>query len=269
LQRAYGELAVSLKRRGSDSVLADLRQAGCLKARFPRVEPDAWTTAVTLNISGGVAGGDRLDSAFTVSTGARATITAQAAERFYRTLPGSAAAHVRTQITVAEDAALEWLPQETLLFDRCAVDRRLDVELADGAWFLGVESLVFGRAAMGERVDQARVRDIISVQRGGRLLLHDVIRLHGEVDAALQRKAIAGGARAVATVVLVAPEAETALDAVRAELRDASADGAASAWNSMLLVRMLGVSGAELRAAVIAVLTVLRGSRPLPRVWLC
>ena len=267
LQRATGELCVTFRRRGEATVLDDLRQAGCLKARFPRIEPDAWTTAVTLNTSGGVAGGDRLDSAFAVAAGGRATITAQAAERFYRALPGGDVARVRTRIAVADGAAMEWLPQETLLFDRCALDRRLCVELANDAWFLGVESLVFGRAAMGERIGQARVRDLIHVVRGGRVLLHDAIRLDGEVDAALQRKAIADGARAVATVVHVAPNAEAALDDVRAALR--GVQGGVSAWNVMLLARILAAGGAALRTAVIAVLTMLRAQRPLPRVWAC
>ena len=84
-QRATGSLHVAVKRRGPASVLADLRQDGCLKARFPR--PVDWTEVVTLNSSGGVAGGDRLQSAFAVGDGARATFASQAAERFYRALP--------------------------------------------------------------------------------------------------------------------------------------------------------------------------------------
>ena len=88
---------------------------------------------------------------FTVRPGARASIAAQAAERFYRALPGDAPSRLRTRIAVEAGAAAEWLPQETILFDRCALDRRLELELAEDAWFLGVESLVFGRAAMGER----------------------------------------------------------------------------------------------------------------------
>ena len=115
-----------------------------------------------------------------------------------------------TGCMVAAGACAEWLPQETILFDRCAVDRRLDVELADDAWFLGVESLVFGRAAMGEQVRQAWLRDGIRIRRDGRWLLHDAVRLDGEVDAALRRPAIAGGARAMATLVHVAPDAEAA-----------------------------------------------------------
>jgi urease accessory protein len=222
-----------------------------------------------LNTSGGVAGGDRLDGVFELREGARVTVTAQAAERFYRALPGSDAALVRNRLNVAAGACLEWLPQETILFDRCAVDRRLDVELADDAWFLGVESLVFGRAAMGERVLHASLRDGIRVRRGGRWLLHDAVRLEGEVDAALRRASIGGGARAVATLVHVAPDAEAALDAVRAAMAEAVAEAGASAWNGMLVARIMAADAAALRRAVIAALQVLRAPRPLPRVWLC
>jgi urease accessory protein len=265
LQRAVGELRVDLRARDGRTVLEGLRQAGCLKARFPRPEHDGWSSVVTLNTSGGIAGGDRLDSAFSVGTGARATIAAQAAERFYRSLPGGAPSQVRTQIEVAEGAAVEWLPQETILFDRCALDRRLRVELTADAWFLGVECLVFGRAAMGESVERASLRDVIQVRRAGCLLLHDAIRLYGAVAATLQRPAIAGGARAVATLVHVAPDAECALDLVRA----ASPHCGVSAWDGMLIARVLAPDGASLRKAVVAVLLVLRAGRPLPRVWNC
>jgi urease accessory protein len=266
LQRASGELHVSFRRRGDATVLTDLRQVGCLKARFPHVEPAAWTTAVTLNTSGGVASGDRLRAAFEIADGAQATIAAQAAERFYRAVPGSEPADVRTRVIVDNGAAAEWLPQETLLFDRCAVDRRLDVELAADASFLGVEALVFGRTAMGERLEHARLRDLIRIRRCGLLLLRDTIRLDGEVDAVLRRRAIANGAQAVATVVHVAPDAEAHLDDVRAVL---PLEGGASAWNGLLLARILAPTGGALRRALIAVLGIIRGLRPLPRVWSC
>jgi urease accessory protein len=264
LQRATGELRVSVKRRGGESVLDGLRQAGCLKARFPRAVAPDWFDTTTVNTSGGVVGGDRLDTVISVGEGARATIAAQAAERFYRALPGGSPCRVRTSVSVGPDAAAEWLPQETILFDRCGLDRRLTIDVAPGSWFLGVEMLVFGRAAMGERVVTARLRDLIQVRRGGDLLLHDAIRFDGEVDRVLERTAIAGGARAVATLVYVARDAEARLDAVRA-----AADCGASAWNGMLIARMLAPDGAASRRNVMTALTVLRDGRPLPRAWLC
>jgi urease accessory protein len=268
LQRATGECFVAVKRRGDASVLGGLRQAGCLKVRFPRPIVPGWFDTTTLNTSGGVVSGDRLYSRFSVGVGARATIAAQAAERFYRALPGGAASTLRTTLTIGSDAAAEWLPQETILFDRCAVERRLVIDMTAGAWFLGVEMLVFGRAAMGERVLSARLRDLIQVRRSGELLLYDAIRLHGEVDRILQRTAIAGGARAIATLVHVAPDAEARLEAVRAAV-DGMADFGVSAWNGMLIARILADDGAAARRAVVAALAVLRDGRPLPRVWLC
>jgi len=269
LQRAQGDLRVSLKRRGSATVLDGLRQAGCLKVRLPRPVTDGWIDVVTLNTSGGVAAGDRLDAVFDLQSGTHATIAAQAAERFYRSAQGSAPAQVRTRIVVADDAAAEWLPQETILFDRCAMDRRLDIELADTARFTGVETLVFGRTAMGERVQEARLRDLIRVRRGGRLLLHDAVRMDGCVDALLQHAPVANGARAVATVLHVAPDAERRVDALRTALLHADAECGVSAWDGMLVTRMLAASAAELRQTIIATLAILRDARPLPRVWQC
>ncbi len=266
-QRALGELRLSWKRRGPITALEDLRQEGCLKARFPRAAGRA--EATTLNTGGGVAGGDRLATALTLRAGASVTVASQAAERFYRALPDDSASHVRTTIRLAADAALEWLPQEGIVFDGAALDRRLDVEMAGNARFLGVEALVFGRTAMGERVRTVRLSDTIRIRRDGRLLLHDAIRLHGECAAALDRPAIGGGCAALATLVLVAPDAPGRLDAVRAAMEAMSAQAGASAWDGMLVVRLLARDGADLRVAVIAALSSLRDGRTLPRTWLC
>ncbi len=268
-QRARGALRVSFRVRDGVTVLDGLRQEGCLKARFPRPERQAWTEMVMLNTSGGVAGGDVLSTEVSVGAEGRTTVSSQAAERFYRALPGTPPASVRNRLAIGAGAAAEWLPQETILFDHCALDRRLDVSLAADGWFLGLEALVFGRTAMGETVGRARLRDTIEVRRGGALVLHDTARLDGAVETVLGRAATMGGARALATVVHVAPDAEVRLDGVRAALRSIPAEFGASAWDGMLVARILAADGAALRAATTAGLHVLRGSRPLPRVWLC
>jgi len=268
-QRAVGELRVALRRRGEETVLDNLRQAGCLKARFPRGADAGWRDVVLLNSSGGVAGGDRLDVSLDVQSDARATFAAQAAERFYRALPDTVPARLRTRIDVADGAIAEWLPQETILFDRCALDRRLDVHLSKTGRFLGLEMLVFGRAAMGEQVHTASVSDIIRIHRAGRIILHDAVHLHGDVGKILARPAVARGARAVATLVLVAPGAGDYLDPLRAALTECSAEAGASCWDGMLVLRALAGTGANLRQTIITALNILRPGRALPRVWMC
>jgi urease accessory protein len=264
-QRAFGSLRVEMRSRDGITVLSDLRQEGCLKARFPR--PVDWTELVTLNTSGGIAGGDILRSEIVVADGARATIASQAAERYYRALPGDVPAHVRTTITVGAGAAAEWLPQETILFDRCAVNRVLDVDVAANGRFIGIEALVFGRAEMGETVRTGRVADTIRVRLDGANILHDAIRLNGPVAAVLARPAVANGGRAVATIVHVATDAPARLDSLREALSPFEAG--ASAWSGMLLARIVAADGAALRKAVVAGLQTLREERSLPRVWMC
>ncbi|MDP9097345.1 MAG: urease accessory protein UreD [Pseudomonadota bacterium] len=265
-QRARGELRLDFKARNGATVLDRLRQDGCLKARFPRLEVGGWSGAITLNSAGGVAGGDRLATSIGAGTGAAATVASQAAERFYRALPGSVS-EVCTTISVQARAAIEWLPQETILFDECALRRRLAVDVAADGWFLGVESLVFGRTAMGEVVRRASIDDLVEIRRGGRLILHDRIKMEGNVAAALGRRAIGGGACAVATMVLVAFGAEARVGALRTAL--ATFDAGASGWDGLLVARIVAKDGACLRAATVAGLAALREGRPLPRVWSC
>ena len=267
LQRARGAVRVGFATRDGATMLAELRQVGCLKARFPRPERGAWIGAALLNCSGGVAAGDHLSVAIDLAQGARAVVATQAAERIYRAPDGAAPALLRTRLTLAEHAALEWLPQETMIFDRAALDRRLDVDMAADAWFLGAETLVFGRAEMGESVREAACRDLVRITRGGRLIWHDAVRLQGDVAAMLDRRAVGHGARVVTTLVLVAPDAPSRLDAVRAALT--ARDGAASAWDGMLVARILSPTAAMARARLIAVLAELRAGRPIPRVWMC
>lgn len=268
-QRAVGELRVALRRRGAATVIKNLRQVGCLKVRFPRGDDAEWLDVAMINLSGGVAGGDQLDLGFDVGAGARVSLAAQAAERFYRVLPGTEPARLRAAVSVAADGAAEWLPQESILYNRCKLDRVLDVSLARNARFLGLEMLVFGRAAMGERVEQADISDTIRVRRDGRIILWDAIRIQGDAGRILARPAVANGARAVATLVMVAPDVDAWRDPLRAVLARAPAETGSSCWDGMLVVRALAESGAALRATMTSALALLRPKRALPRVWMC
>ena len=247
-------------------MLDRFRQEGCLKARLPRPEPDGWTALVTINSAGGVAQGDVLQTTIDAGEGTRLTVASQAAERYYRS-PGGGPAAVRTTLSVAANAALEWLPQETILFDGCALDRQLAVTLAPGACFLGVETLVFGRTSMGETVSRAQLRDTIRISCAGSLLWHDAIRFEGSVQAVLDRPAVAAGGRAVATLVMAGPHPARLLETLRSAL--APFEAGASAMEGLLVARIVAPDGACARAAIVAGLAVLRGGRALPRVWSC
>jgi urease accessory protein len=270
LQRASGLLRLEVRRREGRSRIASLRQQGCLKLLFPRVANDMPLQAVTVNCSGGIAAGDRLEASIACDAGAHLVLTAQAPERCYRARPGESAAQVAGRVRLEGDARLEWLPQETILFDGARLHRRLDVDMDAQAGFLGVESRVFGRALHGEQVRRLDLSDRIAVQRAGRPVLVDALEMRGDAQAALSRAAVGSGAVAAAMIVLVAPEAESLLEPVRAVLAAMpQADAGASAWNGMLRVATVSRDAAAHRALVASVLSVLRNGEPLPSVWRC
>jgi urease accessory protein len=266
-QRALGRLDLRFRRDQSGRTrIQNFYQAGCLRARLPRPVDAAWCEAVVMNVSGGIAGGDALTSLITLDEGASAIVAAQAAERVYRALDGQSA-RLTQEITLGAGAALDFLPQETILFDGFALDRRLRAELGAGARYLSVESLVFGRQAMGEALLSGALRDRIEIFREGKLVLCDLVRLAGDLAALLARPAVAAGARAMATLIYAAPDASARLPPLRAALELGPCEAGASLVDSVLVARILAPDSASLRVSVLAALAICRDGRALPRVW--
>lgn len=265
LQRAHGVAHVAFRQAEGETRLLRLYQEGQAKARLPRVHGEP-PVAVLLNTAGGITGGD--DFRFTVTFGeaTRATATTQAAERVYRRSDGLG--RVVNRLEVAAGAVAAWLPQETILFDRCGLDRLLDIDLAEDASLIAVESVVFGRTASGERVERATIIDRWSVRRGGRLVLADALRLDGAVSEILAGRATGGGAVAIATLLATGPAFGAPLAALRDLLAGCGSETGASSWNGLTVARFIGHDAARLRADVIRVVEGLRG-QAMPRVWSC
>lgn len=263
--RGGGILRLALKRRGDATVLDRLYQSGCLKARLTRPEPRHCTEVVMLNTSGGLVGGDRLFHDIGWGPGTHAAVTTPACEKLYRAV--SSAVTVQTALNIAEGASAEWLPQETIVFDHAMVKRDLQVRLAVGATFTGIESVVLGRAEMGETVRRVWLRDGWRIWRGDRLIYADAFNLGGEASELLARAPTLQGHLAFANLIHVGPRAETELQQVRDSLAGCGCVCGASAWNGILSVRAVARDGATLRQAVARALGIIRGNLALPRVW--
>ncbi len=271
IQRARGRAHVRFSRNAAgDTRLADLFQEGCAKIRLPRIHDDL-PTAVLLNTAGGLTGGDHVAYGVTVDDGAAAIATTQAAERLYRRLEG--AARVEMTLTAGAGATLHWLPQETILFDRSALDRTTTFRLAPDASLIAVESLILGRAAMGETVDTLSLSDAVRLEVGDRLVFADRLRLEGNARAILSGSATGAGATAIATVLARLPDPDGAVARIRDLLEgsdetSAGGVGGASCVNGIVIARLLAQDGQRMRARLMPILEALRGG-PLPRVWHC
>jgi urease accessory protein len=261
--RAQG--AVRFNVRCDDGVTrrGSLHESGSLRVRFPSPEDDG-LSAVFVNTAGGIAGGDRFEVAISAGEGARLTLTTAAAEKVYRA--AAAPAQLDISLTAESGAHLAWLPQETILFDRARISRRIDIDLAETASLLLCEIVVFGRTAMGERMQQGEFVDRWRLRRGGKLVFAETVRLDGDIGMKLARPAVAKAGTAVATALIV-PADETVVERIREAADGFGGEVGISAWNGFAMARFCAQDAARLRADMMTVLG--RASlAALPRLWL-
>lgn len=271
LQRAAGRASAVLGLGGGETRLRHLHQSGAAKLFLPRVHGDR-PELVFLNTAGGLTDGDRLAYGVELEAGACAVAGTQTAERAYGARAAGGVARLEVALSLGAGAVLDWLPQETILYEDAALDRLTRVEMAAGARLVLCEMVVFGRAAMGERVGRLRFRDRREVWSGGRPLWIDPLAVGTAALAAPDRPrpALIGGARAIATIALIGQAAEDAAESLRAARAGIAGDGvemAVSGWDGRCLLRMRAADALPLKRAVARALGILRGGRPLPRVW--
>ena len=254
LQRTQGAAYLSFGISG----VQRWREDGAAKVRLPRRPRDAPAEAIPINTAGGLTGGDSLDWRFDVAA-TSLVATTQAAEKIYRSLGDDAEIHSR--LTGSSGAQLYWLPQEAILFDGARLRRSLDVDLTGGATLLALEATVFGRRAMGESIHDLAFHDRWRVRRDGKLDFADDVRFDGPLPRTV---ATLGEAGAIATMLLVADDAETHLERLREIF---GADGAVSAWDGKLLARLRAADGFTLRLVLVPALKCLMPDGALPAIW--
>lgn len=262
LQRARGRAAVEFARVGGRTALRGLHQSGCAKAFLPRIHGPV-PEVVFLNTAGGLTGGDRFGLSARLGADTSAVLTTQTAERAYRSAGG--AADVRVSLAAGPGARLAWLPQETILFDGASLHRTTELSLAADAEAVLAETVVLGRAAMGETVTRVALRDTRRVERDGIPVYLDPFAID-TVDLSRPGAAGLGGARNFATLAYLARGAEDALGPLRAVLAEEGVEAAASAWDGRLVLRARAFEAFPLRRMLARAITTLRRA-PLPRVW--
>ncbi len=263
LPRARGCLRLGFTAGGGRTRLAELFMSGSSKAILPTAhgtEPHL----VMLNTAGGLTGGDAFEVDLRLDDGAHVTAATQTAERAYRST--GAAARIEVSLRLGAGACLHWLAQETILFEGAHLRRRLTVDMAPDATALIVEPVILGRAAMGETPQALHFRDSWRVHRDGHLAHAEETRIIPPLSDLRRGAAGLGDDRAFATMIYLGADAGDRLDPLRAALGPLPLRVAASAWQGKLAVRMAAPGGQALRAALLALIPLFRGT-PMPRVW--
>ena len=274
-QRVDGEARIAFRRRADGMTgLADLYQRAPCRVLFPTTEAGEPLQAVLLTTSGGLTGGDRTRVSVSVEPSARATVTTQAAEKIYRALPDTGDAVVQVEMRVGDGAWAEWLAQETIVFEGSRLRRLFAADVAATGQLLAVESIVFGRTAMGEFFNSGMLHDAWRISRAGRLIWADALHLDGDVQRLRTMPFGFGTSVACSTILYAGADAPQQLAEARRLLSDCPLSCGATSLDGIMLVRIMADDASELRAAVMKLIAGIRqaaASLPaqLPRVWHC
>ena len=263
------ELALGFERRDARTVLARRFHDGPLvvqKALYP--EGESVCHAIIVHPPAGIAGGDELCLSAKVDAGAQAVLTTPGAGKWYRS--AGAWASQTLSFRVAVGGTLEWLPQETIVFDGALARLKTEVRLEEGASFIGWEILCLGRTGSGERFERGELRLDLAVWRGDSLAWVERGRL--EAGGVLSQSAVGLGGQPVCGTMIAVGEIPDALLARCREVVAVAGEGRVTRLPGLLVGRYLGASGAAARRYFIELW---RRLRPIvcsreavePRIW--
>lgn len=232
--------------------------------------------AAIIHPPGGVVGGDRLDIRVGLAERSQALITTPGAAKWYRSNGRRSQQQVRLEL--GPGSSLEWLPQESILFDDAQVRLSQHIELAADACYIGADILCFGRTAAGERFGSGEIRQHTEIRRAGKLIWWEQGAIGGGTSA-MQSPLVLQGKTVCASVLACGPALTAgAMAALREQTtalvqqREPGAACGASQMKAVLVARYLGNSSETARLWTMLVWQHLRPAMlgraaQTPRLW--
>ena len=168
---------------------------------------------------------------------------------------------------------LEWLPQESIIFDGALADMRSHIRLAAGSRYIGWEVLCFGRRASNECFKSGELKLRTGIERHGRWLWLEQGRLKGDSPVLISPAGLAGFS-VCATLIAAGDEIAPALLASCRKIvsPECNAQYGLTALPQLLVARHLGHSSEAARGWFVALWRLLRPAllgreaQP-PRIW--
>ena len=263
----HAALQLRFARDGSTTRLVERVHTGPLRVQKPLYpEGAAICHVIVVHPPGGVVGGDTLAIDAHLGDAAHALMTTPGAGKWYRANGRRSRQDVR--LVAGKGALLEWLPQETIIYDGADVTLEHQVELADSACYVGFDILTFGRRAAGESFSSGVLRLRSQIRSGGKLVWWEqgVLAAGG---AAMAGVAGLHGATVCATLLAVGPPLPPAL---LVKIRALDASLAASQVKRVFVARLTGDDGEAAKRTMTAAWQLLRPhllgcAAPVPRIW--
>lgn len=263
-------LTLLLRSKALRTVLQSVKHYGPLRVQRPFYPEGEVCHLYLLHPPGGLVAGDSLTIDIELETQASALLTTPSAGKLYGVADYAAAQFQGVHARLAEHSCLEWLPQETIVFNAARGELRNRFELAAKATLIGWDIVCLGRRASGETFQQGAVTQRIEIYRQGKPLFIDRIHFAGGsamLDApwGMNKASVSG------TFFATLGEHSLSLDSFRECLPNPQQWGL-TVRGELLLVRYLGDSAESCRRGFEAIWQLLRPlliNKPVhrPRIW--
>lgn len=262
------ELSLSYQYRLDKTVIASRQHKGPLVVQKPFYPEHEVCHTYILHPPGGVVGGDQLTINVNVDSGAHALITTPASGKFYRC--DERQASQSQNLRIDDGGILEWLPQETILFDQAKVKTHTSIELGEHGKLLAWEIMCLGRPASGEGFDNGYCQQCFEITRQGQKLLVERARLEGGSDLlsakwGMQEYTVLG--------VMVVSSADSELQTLARGVEPVSTGlNSVTLIDDLMICRCLGHQGIEVREFFTRIWQAIRPAwigreAELPRIW--
>ena len=264
LQRAKGRLEMCFVAAEGETTISHLHQSGSLKALIPKSYKRS-KEAIIVNTGGGIVSGDEFSLSIRNGRNTATWITSQASEKVYKSNGDMSSLEINLKL--GENSSLYWCPQETILFERSRLSRKINFNIENTSNLLIVENVIFGRIASGECSTNCYFSDQWRIKRDQKLVLAENFLFSG--SESLYGKANLGNNKCFCTVTYVSLNSEGYLKQVREIISQRNLTGGASFWNNCLVGRVVAEDPASIKHFTTLLLKLFSNDTgSIPRVWL-
>ena len=259
----YVNLKIGKSKNGSAQIFSH-REQGNLKARLIR-NYDLNDELIIINTAGGLTSGDLNLNSIQVDCDTSLNITTQSMEKVYNCK--NLLANAYTNIIVGNNSYVSWMPLETIFFNGGKLRRRLNIDLKSSSNFFGVETLIFGRKAMGEIVKSGELDDALQIYKNNKLLYSDFNKIKGNIDKKIFKSLVLKGNNIFCNVVFTGKKLRMYEKKISSYANKSKYFFGVSVVNGVLLIKILAKNILDIRDFLSDLVKIFGKNFNLPKIW--
>ena len=192
-------------------------------------------------------------------------ITTQSMEKVYNCK--NLLANAYTNIIVGNNSYVSWMPLETIFFNGGKLRRRLNIDLKPSSNFFGVETLIFGRKAMGEIVKTGELDDALQIYKNNKLLYSDFNKIKGNIDKKIFKSLVLKGNNIFCNVVYTGKKIRMYEKLISRYENKSKYFFGVSVVNGVLLIKILAKNILDIRDFLSDLVKIFGKNFNLPKIW--